>query len=243
MTKADAKFIKQLQKKKYRKIHRAFVVEGLKSILDFIKAGYQPVKIYTKKLYDNYLPKDNSNVEIITPKQLKQISFLQHPKDALAVFKINDQDDLPQKGLIIALDDLQDPGNLGTIIRTADWFGIRHIVCSENTVDCYNPKVVQATMGSLANVNVSYTDLHTFLKQTSLPIFGTFLEGNNIYKTRLPKEAIVVIGNEGKGISKEIGNLTKHKIYIPKAEGSLAESLNASVAAAIVLNEFSKLKN
>ena len=238
VTKAEIKFIKQLQQKKYRKQYGAFVVEGWKSIRDFIKAGYKPEKIYAV-----YKPVDLQNTEppeIVTPKQLKQLSFLQHPKDALAVFKIKHPGILPDKGLILALDDLQDPGNLGTIIRTADWFGVHNIVCSQNTVDCYNPKVVQATMGALANVSVFYTDLHKFLTYIDLPVYGTFLSGENIYQSALPDNAVILIGNEGNGIKDEIARLTTHRIHIPKSRGAIAESLNASIATAILLNEFNR---
>ena len=237
ITKATIKYLKQLQQKKYRKQHGVFVVEGWKSIHDFIKAGYLPQKIYATKQPDGFVA---GSVESVTTKQLKQISSLQHPKDALAVFKIQVSDSLPSNGLILALDDLQDPGNLGTIIRTADWFGVRQIVCSKNTVDCYNPKVVQATMGALANVSIVYIDLEMFLKQISLPVYGTFLDGENIYKSTLPREAVIVIGNEGNGIKPEIAGLTTHKLNIPQAAGAIAESLNASIATAVVLNEFVK---
>ena len=238
ITKADIKYIKQLQQKKYRKQYGFFVVEGWKSIQDFTKAGYLPQKIYAAKQPDNKF--ETGITEAITTKQLKQISSLQHPKDALAVFKIQTTGTLPSSGLILALDDLQDPGNLGTIIRTADWFGVRQIVCSENTVDCYNPKVVQATMGALANVSVIYTDLEAFLKQINLPVYGTFLDGKNIYKSSLSKEAVMIIGNEGNGIKPAIAELATHRIHIPKAHGAIAESLNAAIATAVVLNEFVK---
>ncbi len=238
ITKSDIKYIKQLQQKKYRKQYGVFVVEGWKSIKDFIKAGYFPQKIYAAKQPDNLL--NTEIVEIITGKQLKQISSLQHPKDALAVFKTQTSETLPSNGLILALDDLQDPGNLGTIIRTADWFGVRQIVCSKNTVDCFNPKVVQATMGALANVSIVYTELTVFLKQINLPVYGTFLDGKNIYKSSFPQEAVIVIGNEGNGIKPIIANLTTHRINIPKSHDAIAESLNASIATAVVLNEFVK---
>jgi len=236
MTKNEIKQLKQLQQKKYRNLQQSFVVEGLKSIREFINAGFSPKKIYS--LVQDPVLTGIQPVEIISPKQLQQISFLKHPKDALAVFKMKTPGKVEEKGLVLALDDLQDPGNLGTIIRTADWFGFRQIVCSKDTVDCYNPKVVQATMGSLANVNIVYTDLQKFLDETNLAVYGTFLEGDNIYKTNLPDNAIVVIGNEGNGINPETAALVQHKITIPKAPHTLAESLNASVAAGVVMNEF-----
>ncbi len=237
MTKADQKFVAQLKQKKYRNLHQAFVVEGWKSIADFIKGGFTPLKIYAIDS-EKYGFSTEINMESVSFKQLKQISFLQHPKDALAIFKPKNEMQLPQKGLVLALDGLQDPGNLGTIIRTADWFGVQHIVCSKNTVDCYNPKVVQATMGALAHVRVLYTDLNQFLQQTPLPVFGTFLQGDNLFQTELPDQAVIVIGNEGNGIGKPISDLITHRITIPKAAGALAESLNASVATAVVLSSF-----
>jgi len=236
MTKAEIKQLKQLQQKKYRKQQQSFVVEGWKSIREFIKADFIPKKIYA--VTQDHILSNDLPLELIIAKQLQQISFLQHPKDALAIFKMKPDSDIIQEGLVLALDDLQDPGNLGTIIRTADWFGFRQIVCSEETVDCYNPKVVQATMGSLANVKIVYTDLQNFLKNTKLPVFGTFLEGENIYKTNLPNKAIVVIGNEGNGIKPQTSPLIQHKITIPKHPKALAESLNASVATAVVMSEF-----
>jgi TrmH family RNA methyltransferase len=239
VTKAEKKHIKQLQNKKYRKEYGEFIVEGGKSIKDFIQAGFIPVHIYGISVFMER-EKFQFPVSIIDTQTLRQISFLKNPKDAVAIFKIPPYQDLPCEKLIIALDNIQDPGNLGTIIRTADWFGIRHIVCSKDTVDCYNPKVVQATMGSLANVKIHYTGLKEFLQQTSLPVFGTFLEGDNIYQTKLPDEAVIVIGNEGNGIRNEIKKLINTKLYIPKQAGSKAESLNAAVATAIVVNEFVK---
>ncbi len=239
MTKAEKKHIKQLQSKKYRKESGNFLVEGLKSIQDFLQAGFEAEKIYSTTDFTIKNAK-NYPVEIIDEKTLRQISLLKNPKDALGVFKIPKTRQLPDENLILALDNLQDPGNLGTIIRTADWFGIKHIVCSYGTVDCYNPKVVQATMGSLANVQVHYTGLKQFLTTTKLPVFGTFLNGKNIYKTKLPDEAVIVIGNEGNGIRNEIKILIKNKLYIPKQADSKAESLNAALATAIVISEFRK---
>jgi len=237
MTKAEKKYIKQLQQKKYRNRYGTFVVEGWKSIIAYLEHQFEPVSIYS---IDTAIPSINIDIDIISRQDLQSASLLQHPKDALAVFSIKEHQKLPETGLVIALDNLQDPGNLGTIIRTADWFGISDIVCSSGTVDCYNPKVVQATMGSLARVKVHYTDLAVFLQQTDLPVYGTFMQGDNLYQTALPKQAVVVIGNEGNGISKEIAALTQHKIHIPKHKDALAESLNAAIATSLVINAFIK---
>jgi TrmH family RNA methyltransferase len=235
MTKAEKKHIKQLQQKKYRNEFHSFIVEGWKSINDFIDGGYIPEMIYATT--ENAKYKHNFALEIISKKELESISLLKNPKDALAVFFQKDFGLLPQKDIILALDNLQDPGNLGTIIRTADWFGIKNIVCSQNTVDCYNPKVVQATMGSLANVNIIYTDLQKYLKATKLPVLGTFLQGKNVDKITFSKDTIIVIGNEGNGISKEIEAYITQKITIAKHPDANAESLNAAIATAVVLSK------
>jgi len=239
MTKAEIKHIKQLQQKKYRQASGEFLVEGLKSIIDFLQAGFVPKKIYSTTAFDNDY-KQSIEIEIIDNKSLKSISLLKNPKDALAIFEIKMHHKIPSKGHILALDNLQDPGNLGTIIRTADWFGIQNIVCSVDTVDCYNPKVVQATMGSLANVSVIYTDLANYLTENTLPIYGAFLSGKSIYKTQIPSDAIIVIGNEGNGISDRIGKLIKERISIPKRKNTRAESLNAAIATAIIISNLAK---
>lgn len=157
----------------------------------------------------------------------------------MAVFKIPKEKQILTTGLIVALDSIRDPGNLGTILRLCDWFGIQQLICSKETVDIYNPKVVQATMGSLARVQVSYVDLYHFLAQTAIPIFGTFMEGANIYRTNLPQEGIIVMGNEANGISSEIEILIKNRLTVPRF-GTLqkTESLNVATATAIILSEF-----
>ncbi len=236
MTQSEKKHIKQLQQKKYRNLYGSFVVEGLKSIRDFLAAGYIPEKIYSTVPFEQMKNQDLP-VEIISEKNLRQISFLKNPKDALAIIKIPKSLSLPQSGWIIALDNLQDPGNLGTIIRTADWFGIKNIVCSLDTVDCYNPKVVQATMGSLANVSVFYTDLSNFLSKSRLPIFGACMQGKNIYQSLFPHQGILVVGNEGNGISNHIKGLITNKITIPKHQKSTADSLNAAIATTIFVSK------
>ena len=137
----------------------------------------------------------------------------------------------------MALDDVRDPGNMGTIIRLCDWFGVRQLVCSENTVDCFNPKVLQATMGSITRVNIVYTDLLQFIKSSELSVYGTFMDGENVHVTKMPEKGILVMGNEANGISKEIADLVNHKITIPQFGGQKTESLNVATATAIFLNE------
>ncbi len=237
MTKAELKHLKQLQQKKYRQLSQAFVVEGWKSILEFLQAGFLPQNIWATNVPKEILKKQIP-IQIINYRVLQQASFFKNPKDAIAIFKKPTPSALLVKGLVLALDDLQDPGNLGTIIRTADWFGFKHIVCSEKTVDCFNPKVVQASMGSLARVQLFYTDLIAFLQSAKSPVYGAFLNGDNIFKMHLSDNAIIVIGNEGNGIKPAIASIIDNRITIPKSLGSKAESLNASIAAAIIMQEF-----
>jgi TrmH family RNA methyltransferase len=181
----------------------------------------------------------NNQKTVVSDADLKKISALATPNTCLAVFKMPKEKKIEASGLILALDSVRDPGNLGTIMRLCDWFGIQQLICSKETVDIYNPKVVQATMGSIARVNVSYVDLNDFLTNTSLPVFGTFMNGDNIYKTALPQEGIIVMGNEANGISPELEKIIKNRLTIPRF-GTIqkTESLNVATATAIVLSEF-----
>jgi TrmH family RNA methyltransferase len=190
----------------------------------------------TQNDFEDVLPSKKS---LILEADLKKISALATANSCLAVFKIPLEKKIKESGLIVALDSIRDPGNLGTILRLCDWFGVKEIVCSKETVDLYNPKVVQATMGSIARVNMSYIDLNSFIAATNLPVFGTFMDGVNIYKTTLPQEGIVVMGNEANGISKELEKLIKNKLSIPRfGEIQKTESLNVATATAIILSEF-----
>ena len=176
---------------------------------------------------------------IVSENDLKKLSALATPNSCIAVFKMPAEKPIIETGLIVALDSIRDPGNLGTILRLCDWFGIQQVLCSKETVDVYNPKVVQATMGSIARVNINYIDLATFLARTKLPVFGTFMDGSDIYKSELPKEGIVVMGNEANGISAELEKLVTSRLTILRF-GNLqkTESLNVATATAIVLSEF-----
>ena len=169
------------------------------------------------------------------------ICCLSSASSCLAIFKIPTEKKIETTGLIVVLDDIRDPGNLGTIIRLCDWFGVKQLLCSPKTVDVFNPKVIQASMGSIARVNVNYIDLVSFITQTSLPVFGTFIDGKSVYNTILPKEAILVLGNESNGISSTLEKVINTKIAIPRF-GALqrTESLNVATATAIFLSEFSR---
>jgi TrmH family RNA methyltransferase len=238
VSKNQIKLINSLQQKKYRKLHNLFIAEGKKVIQELIDANFSLEHLFVTKenLFDS-----KYNFELISDNDLKKISALTTANDCLAVFKIKEVNSHSSSGLELALDNIKDPGNIGTIIRLCDWFGISKIVCTEETVDIYNPKVVQATMGSLARVEVLYTNLANYLKTTDLEIFGTFMEGTNIYKTELPSKGIIVMGNEANGISTEIENLVTQKISIPRF-GSLqqTESLNVATATAVILSEFKR---
>jgi len=234
ISKAQKKYIKSLGLKKKRHQKQEFVVEGNKSIKDFIKNGYIPRRIYstTPQEWEMDVP-----LEEISKKELQSISFLTHPKDSLAIFNFKNNKAPEINRPILLLDNIQDPGNLGTIIRTADWFGIKDIICTTNTVDCYSPKVVQASMGSLANTHLHYTDLKGFIKEYPHSVYGTFMDGNNALQESFPDKFALVIGNEGNGISPEIEKTITHKITIPKHPQASAESLNAAIANAIILSK------
>ncbi|WP_396181582.1 TrmH family RNA methyltransferase [Flavobacterium sp.] len=240
VSKNQIKLINSLQQKKYRKLHNLFIAEGKKVIQELIDANFSLEHLFVTKT--NLFDKKHT-ATLILDSELKKISALTSANDCLAVFKIKEYSSSTNSGLELALDNIKDPGNMGTIIRLCDWFGISKIVCSEETVDMYNPKVVQATMGSLARVQVEYTNLANYLKTTDLEIFGTFMEGENIYKKELPANGILVMGNEANGISLEIENLVTQKISIPRF-GNLqqTESLNVATASAIFLSEFKRSK-
>lgn len=240
LSKNQIKLITSLTQKKYRKQHQLFIAEGKKVIEELLQSNFELESLFVTndKIFTS-VPKDKINA--ITISEIKKISVLATANDCLALFKIPVEREMTLKGLVLALDDIRDPGNLGTIIRLCDWFGIETLLCSDETVDVYNPKVVQATMGSISRVNVVYTSLEKVLKVTSLPILGTFMDGENIYKKELPKEGIIVMGNEANGISPEIENLVTQKIAIPRF-GKLqqTESLNVATATAIILSEFKR---
>lgn len=229
------KLIKSLHQKKYRNEHGLFFVEGLKVVKELLNSDLKLVQVLTTTKF----VKDFSNIEIqeIGDEDLKKISALHNPNGVLAVFKIPKPKPIDLQDWVVALDDIRDPGNLGTIIRLCDWFGIKSLVCSKETVDCFNPKVLQATMGSIARVNMVYTDLQPFLSNSKLPIYGAFMEGNSIYKEEYPEAGILIMGNEANGIAVLLKSLIDKKITIPQFGAKSAESLNVATATAIVLSE------
>lgn len=235
LTNNDTKLINSLVKKKFRQKYNKFVVEGVKNIKEVLNSSIYVEKIYSiDDTFDDYPSK---NV-LITERELKKISQLVTPNTALAVCEIPQEKKIQKNGFIIALDDIRDPGNLGTIIRMADWFGIQQIVCSKETVDSYNPKVIQSTMGSFIRVQINYTDLEKFFETYSHPILGTFMDGENLYKTSLPENAVLLMGNEANGISEKLESFVTQRLSIPRM-GKLqqTESLNVAMATSIILGE------
>ena len=237
VSKNQIKLITSLQQKKYRFAHQLFFAEGIKVIQELVESNFELVHLYTTQ--NDFEQVSTDKRTLIAESDLKKITALATPNSCLAVFKIPAEKKIGESGLILALDSIRDPGNLGTILRLCDWFGIDQLICSKETVDIYNPKVVQATMGSIARVNVNYVDLENFVSQAKLPVFGTFMDGNNIYKTDLPQEGIIIMGNEANGISPELEKLIKNRLTIPRF-GTLqkTESLNVATATAIILSEF-----
>ncbi|ATA69001.1 RNA methyltransferase [Capnocytophaga cynodegmi] len=241
VSKNQIKLIQKLQQKKYRFQHQMFIVEGKKSILEFLHSNFNVEQIFVTEYFSDKLPK--SKTTITTKEELKKISSLKNPDEGIAIFKIPEKQPIQHKGLILALDDIRDPGNLGTIIRLCDWFGVQQLVCSEQTTDCYNPKVVQASMGSLSRIKIHYTDLQNFLSNIALPIYATAMNGENVHQTVFQEDFILIMGNEANGISEEIFKLATKKITIPRfGQVQQTESLNVATATAILLNEARKEK-
>lgn len=246
LSKAQISLITSLQNKKYRKQHGLFIVEGIKSVMEFISSSYEVESIFYTDDANTKVGKISHNIKSheLTETEFQKISTLKSPQGILALVKLPLQQKIVPSNLknkfSLVLDDVQDPGNLGTIIRTAEWFGIEHIICSIGTVDAYNPKVVQATMGSLARLQIHYTDLTDFIPATGLKVYGALLNGQSIYQTVWANEGLIIMGNEGNGISDEIIALIDQAITIPRI--GQAESLNVAVATTIFCSEISRQK-
>ncbi|MBX9886414.1 MAG: RNA methyltransferase [Flavobacteriaceae bacterium] len=239
VSKNQIKLITSLQQKKYRIANKMFFAEGIKAVNELLTSNFELVNIYTTLNDFTSVPSDKKT--IISESDLKKISALATPNTCLAVFYMPAEKPIISSGLIVALDSIRDPGNMGTIIRLCDWFGVEQILCSKETVDIYNPKVVQATMGSITRVNVSYIDLISYLSTVTIPVFGTFMDGENIYQSSLPSEGIIVMGNEANGISKEIESTVKSRLSIPRfGTVQKTESLNVATATGIILSEFKR---
>ncbi len=238
------KLIRSLKEKKFRDEHQLFVAEGDKLVSELLKNSRCYFLAALPEWLDTHPDISADEIIIASEVELNRATFMKTPPPVIALFHQPNHgiEQLDIKGGIsLALDGVQDPGNVGTIVRIADWFGIEQIICSSDTADIYNPKTVQATMGAIARVKVIYTDMARFLReQEQLPIYGTFLDGHNIYKEVLPDTGIVVLGSEGKGISREVEKRVTRRLYIPSFPPGRAtsESLNVATAAAIICSEF-----
>ena len=252
LSKNQIKDITALHHKKYRREESLFIAEGEKVVEDLLKSGWRVIAVYGtqeffQRLSGNILIPKNTEIILVTNEELKKISTQSSPQNVLAVAEMpSDVKEIDfGKGLKLVLDNISDPGNLGTLIRIADWFGIDEIICSENTVDCFNPKVVQSAMGSLFRVNFFYRDLievfRTNISEKSLPVYGTVLNGKNIYEEKLSKNGFILVGNESYGISEELFPLITMELTIPSFGGSRVDSLNVAVATGIVCAEFRRI--
>lgn len=244
LSSALIKYVKSLEMKKYRTKDDVFVAEGPKVVGDLMRFSEPRRLIATAEWYEMTGRKLRACDVVVSADELKKVSFLLHPQKVLALFDIPREDvdmDICSKELCLALDRVQDPGNLGTIIRIADWFGISTIICGNDTVDAFSPKVVQATMGSIARVRLVYTDILSLFDKlpSTVPIYATSLTGENIYTQQLSNTGIIVMGNEGRGVSPEVMQRVNRTLYIPSyTKDDHAESLNVAIATAITCAEF-----
>ena len=246
LSKAKIKHIQSLRLGKFRKLHQQFVAEGSTNVLDFIAGKMEIVDIFASPEWISRNQKVTRKIGVIEvdARELGKATALKTPSEVLAIFEIPKPSRIEFEKLgklTLMLEDIRDPGNLGTIIRTADWFGIRQIICSEETVDCYNPKVVQASMGSLARVQMHYQKLERFIKSrpADIPVYGAVMSGKSIREIEKPEKAVAVVGSEAHGISGRLMKLLDEKITIPPSSAGGAESLNASIATAIICYAFS----
>ena len=239
ISKNQLKIITSLSQKKYRHKHKLFIAEGIKVVDELLDFSFKVEALFATDDFETTIASEK--IVRISEKDLYKISNLKSPNKVLGLFKIPDEKPLQENGLIIALDAINDPGNLGTIIRLCDWFGVSQLVCSKDTVDCYNQKVVQASMGSLTRISIKYVAIESYLQETELPTFIADMDGKNVYTSELPKEAILIMGNEANGVSNEIKGLIENKISIPRfGEIQVTESLNVATATAILLSEFKR---
>lgn len=238
ITKNTLKLIQSLKQQKYRKEHGLFVVEGRKMVEELLTSTFEVEYLFAT---ERYLGENRPlrEMETVTEVQMAQMSGQDTPPGILAVVRIPKSNGIKNEGMVLALDGIANPGNMGTIIRTAEWFGIRQVVCSEDCVELWNPKVIQATMGSVFRMNIVYTDLAAYLqggRTLGRPVYGALLEGENIFKKEGRwEDGVIVIGSESHGIREAVLPLITHPITIPRAKGSITESLNASVAAGIIM--------
>ena len=235
LSKADIRYIKSLQVKKYRKQEQSFVVQGAKSVLELLASDFEVDQVFgTGQFLSDLKMKTRAKLTEVTEKELDGVGEFQTNNAALAIARIkpNVPVTVGPKEFALVLDDIRDPGNLGTIIRTADWYGIHKIIASEETADFYNPKVISSTMGSFTRVSVFYTDLQDYLSKSKTKVYGTYLDGDDVHKVNFGTEGLIVIGNESRGIDPSLEQFISNKITIPRF--GKAESLNAAIATAVI---------
>lgn len=243
LSKNKIKYIHSLELKKNRKEERVFVAEGPKLVGDMLGHFHCKILIGTKEWLNTIYLQADEVIEVTTDELIK-VSLQKAPQEVLAVFEqpsYQIDTEVLSQSLCLALDDIQDPGNVGTIIRLADWFGIEHVFCSLGTADIYNPKTIQATMGALTRIKVYYTNLPQLIHSVKdIPVYGTFLNGENIYKKRLSSNGLIIMGNEGNGISEEVSQLVNERLFIPNypKDRITSESLNVAMATGIICAEF-----
>ena len=240
LSKKQIKLINSLRLKKYRKINGLFIAEGIKVVNELLDSNLKVHSLFVVES-SNFNTKNEEITTYISDEELKKITTLKTPNKVLGIFHIPEETQKEDTGLVIALDAINDPGNLGTIIRLCDWFGVEKLICSSDTVDCYNQKVIQSTMGSITRVNISYVDIINYLENTSFPTFIADMDGANVYTKELPKEAVLIMGNEANGVSEHVRSLITNKLTIPRfGESQQTESLNVAMATSILISEFKR---
>ncbi len=239
LSKQRQKYIQSLHNKKYRRQYGVFLVEGQKSILELFDSDFEIEELFLTSLGDSQV-NFQGKVTLCSDAEVKKASFLQTNNFGIAIVRMKDSQsiEIAQDEWVLALDDIRDPGNLGTIIRTADWYGIKTIICSHDTVDCYNPKVISSTMGSFARVNLVYAELKDYLSKVGKPVYGAVLNGENVHSQSFQVPGVLIIGSESHGISPEIETILDHRLTIPNFGN--AESLNAGIATAILLDNIKR---
>lgn len=241
LTAHTIKILQSLDRKKFRQKYNLFLVEGNKTITELFNSNFKIKEIFSTD--PQKLDRQDIPVTHISENELKKISFLQNPKDSVAVCYLREEKKLKDGDLQLVLDGIQDPGNMGTIIRLADWFGIKQIICSKDTVDFYNPKVIMSSMGSFTRVNIVYEDLTKYLSHTKNVNIGTDMEGDNIYSFARPEKMNLILGNEGNGMRPETEKLLEKSVTIPRfGESQSTESLNVSMAASIILGQLFRVR-
>jgi TrmH family RNA methyltransferase len=237
ISKNQIKFIKSLSLKKNRIKLQLFVAEGEKIINELMNSKFEIEHLYATKQFLGINSSEKSALTVVSNEELSRISNLTSPNNVLAIVRVSQKESEKSGGIKLVLDDVNDPGNLGTIIRMCDWFGVTQLICSNSTVDCYNPKVVQSAMGSLFKLDIKYLDLATYLADIDTPIYGAYMNGVDVKGQEFPKKAHLIMGNEANGISESISKYITNKVSIKNIGGN-TESLNVAVATSILLHEF-----